>query len=150
MKELQEKIKNIIEPILTKHDCYIVELKITQQGNRNFLKIFIQDDKGISLDKISLVTKDLNNNEAFDALSPEGFRMEISSPGADYPLKLKRDFIRNKDRILQFFHTNPDFQSPINGKLGEITDDYIIINLKKSAKKLTYQELNYAKVIFEI
>lgn len=103
------------------HD-FLVSVKIKPTNN---IKIFIDSDDGMSIEKCVRYNRKLYSQIEEKAMFPDGnFSLEISSPGVDEPLKMHRQYVKNKGRnVLVTFNDATE----IEGKLLEVTETDIII-----------------------
>ncbi len=80
-------------------DLFLVEVKIKPTNN---IKVFIDGDQGISIDKLVQYNRKLYKEIEERNLFPGGdFSLEVSSPGLDEPLKLQRQYRKNIGRFVE-------------------------------------------------
>ena len=78
------KVLDIVKDVLEGSDKYLVNMKITPD-NRIFVDI--DGDNGINIDDCIEVSRAIENNLNRDE---EDFELNVSSAGADSPLKMPR------------------------------------------------------------
>jgi len=128
---------------------FMVEVKIRPGNN---IKIFVDADHGISIDKLAQYNRSLYRQIEESGLFPNNdFSMEISSPGLDEPLKLRRQYLKNIGRYVEII-----LKSGIKkeGKLISATDKEIVIEEEKGNKKkrevilhsLSYDDIKTTKI----
>ncbi|MCW3115398.1 MAG: ribosome maturation factor [Segetibacter sp.] len=101
---------------------FLVSIKVKPTNN---IKIFIDSDLGMSIEKCVRYNRKLYALIEEKAMFPEGnFSLEISSPGVDEPLKKHRQFVKNIGRnVLVTFNDDTEKE----GKLLEVTETDILI-----------------------
>lgn len=117
------EIESLIKDLLAAEpEDFLVSVKVKPTNN---IKIFLDSDQGISIEKCVKYNRKLYAQIEEKAVFPDGnFSLEISSPGIDEPLKLHRQYVKNKGRnILITFND----ASQKEGKLVEVTETDIII-----------------------
>ncbi|MEJ7684986.1 MAG: ribosome maturation factor [Segetibacter sp.] len=118
------------------HGDFLVSVKIKPTNN---IKIFVDSDQGMSIEKCVKYNRRLYAQIEEKAIFPDGnFSLEISSPGVDEPLKMHRQYVKNKGRnVLVTFNDATEKE----GKLLEVTETDIIIEQKtgKGKKAETHQ-----------
>jgi ribosome maturation factor RimP len=68
----------------------------------NNIKIYIDGDQGVSVDKLVSYNRKLYRQLEEEGLFPNGdFSLELSSPGLDEPLKLHRQYVKNIGRPVE-------------------------------------------------
>lgn len=108
--------------LATEPGDFLVSIKIRPINN---IKIFIDSDEGISIEKCVRYNRKLYAKIEEKAMFPDGnFSLELSSPGVDEPLKMHRQYVKNKGRsVLVTFLDGTEKE----GKLLEVTEMDIII-----------------------
>lgn len=111
-------------------DVFLVEVKVLPGNN---IKIFLDADNGITIEKCIKVNRALYNQIEESNLFPNGdFSMEVSSPGVEEPLKLHRQYKKNIGRTIEVTFND---ETKKQGKLIEVNDEEIVIEEKKQQKK---------------
>ena len=128
---------------------FLVEVKIRPGNN---IKIFVDSDRGMSIDKLAHYNRSLYRQIEESGLFPNNdFSLEISSPGLDEPLKLRRQYLKNIGRYVEII-----LKSGIKteGKLMNATDEEVVIEEEKGNKKkkefiqhsLSYDDIKTTKI----
>ena len=113
-------------------DVFLVEVKILPGNN---IKVFLDADKGITIDKCIKVNRALYNQiEASDIFPNGDFSLEVSSPGVDEPLKLHRQYEKNIGRTVEVTMNDGTKKE---GKLTGVNDEEIIIEEKEGHGRKT-------------
>ncbi len=78
---------------------FLVEIKVKPTNN---IKVFIDGDQGVSIEKLVYYNRALYKQIEEEGLFPNGdFSLELSSPGLDEPLKLYRQYVKNIGRNVE-------------------------------------------------
>jgi ribosome maturation factor RimP len=124
---LEQKVNTLIE---AEPEVFLVEVRIKPTNN---VKVFLDADKGMSLDKLiqynRRLYKDLEESSFFPG---NDFSLEVSSPGLDEPLKLRRQYLKNIGRFVEVTLTDG---TRIEGKLLTAAEDEIIVEEEKGKGK---------------
>jgi len=127
--------------ILTDPENFLVEVKISPGNN---VKVFVDGDKGVSIDKLVQYNRKLYKDIEESSLFPNGdFSLEVSSPGLDEPLKLYRQYLKNIGRPVEVILKDG---AKKEGKLLEATDDHLLIEEQKGQgkkKELLQQTISF-------
>ncbi|GAK10957.1 LOW QUALITY PROTEIN: transcription termination protein NusA [Geomicrobium sp. JCM 19039] len=91
-QEITQAVERLAKPILDELEMELVDVEYKKEGSNWFLRLFIDHPNGMGLDECSLVSERVS--EVLDKEDPiEGFYyLEVSSPGAERPLKKPADF----------------------------------------------------------
>jgi ribosome maturation factor RimP len=119
IQELEQKINDLLSPDPT---LFLIEVKIKPTNN---IKVFIDGDQGISIDKLVQYNRSLYRQIEGSGLFPnDDFSLEVSSPGLDEPLKLHRQYLKNIGRLVEMTEVDGTHRE---GKLLSATEKEIIL-----------------------
>ena len=116
-------IEKLVNEVLSQEkEYFLVEVKIKPTNN---IKVYVDGDQGISIEKCVQFNRSLYKKMAAADLFPGGdFSLEVSSPGVDKPLRSKRQYLKNIGRNVQVVFNDGSEKS---GKLAEVTDADILL-----------------------
>ncbi|KIL44924.1 ribosome maturation factor RimP [Jeotgalibacillus soli] len=94
MSKINELVETLVTPILDDLDLELVEVEFAKEGSNWFLRVFIDKEAGVDIEECGIVSERLS--EKLDELDPiqQNYFLEVSSPGAERPLKKERDFLK--------------------------------------------------------
>jgi len=127
IQAIEQKVRTLIgeDP-----ETFLVDVKIRPGNN---VKVFIDADRGVSIDKLTQYNRRLYRQIVESGLYPGGdFSLEISSPGLDEPLKLQRQYVKNIGRPVEIILKDGIKKE---GKLVSATDAEIVVEEEKQNKK---------------
>src|SRR5699024_1784001 len=90
-----QEVEAIITPILEERNNELFDIELVTEGNERFLRIYIDNDRGVDLNECSIMSELIS--ESLDEEDPiqGAYFLEVSSPGAERPLKSLEDFEKN-------------------------------------------------------
>jgi ribosome maturation factor RimP len=141
------KVLDIVKDVLEGSDKYLINMKITPD-NRIFVDI--DGDNGINIDDCIEVSRAIESQLDRDE---EDFELNVSSAGADSPLKMPRQYRRHVGREL---NVTPFDGEQVEGTLMEADDQHFVIKIKgkkkESAREVSfaYEDVKTAKVVVKI
>ncbi|WP_245957429.1 ribosome maturation factor RimP [Chitinophaga flava] len=128
-------------------DNFLVDIRIKPTNN---VKLFLDGDKGVPVDKLVSFNRKLYALLETSELFPNNdFSLEVSSPGLDEPLKLHRQYLKNIGRKVEVTLLDGAVKE---GTLLVVMDDSITIEETVGKKKETKQtdlklnEIKHTKV----
>ncbi|WP_312982178.1 ribosome maturation factor RimP [Leuconostoc falkenbergense] len=151
----EQVVIDLITPILKTHDDLLWDLTITKEGGQKILRILIDkpNHEFITMDELTTFTQDVN--ELLDTVDPdpipEAYMLDISSPGADRPLKENWHFEWAKEaneNILVSLFTNKNGQKRWQGKIQLLDQDGLVLKTENGDLPLTFDEI--AKAILDV
>lgn len=117
----QAALKDIIDEALALNESlYLIELSISVN---NKVQVVIDGDNGVSLSETMRISRAINDN--FDR-EVEDFSLEVSTPDIAHPLKVKRQYIKNLNRILKV----KTEEQELEGTLVTADEDKIVLQWK--------------------
>lgn len=149
MCDMIDKIQvlDLVNNELAQTDKFVVGLRITPD-NRIFVDI--DGDSGINIDDCIALSRAIENSLDREV---EDFELNVSSAGADAPLKLPRQYRRHVGRQLSVLM--PDGER-IEGTLTETDDNQFVVKTKGTKKeapqeyRIAYTEIKSARVVVTI
>ena len=127
IQALEQKVEALISP---EPGFFLVEVKIKPTNN---VKVFIDADQGISIDKLVQLNRKLYKDLEENSFFPGGdFSLEVSSPGLDEPLKMHRQYTKNIGRHLEVLTNEGEKKE---GKLLLVNETEIVLEEEKGKNK---------------
>lgn len=127
IQALEQKVMALIE---AEPDIFLVEIRIKPTNN---VKVFLDSDNGMSLDKLIQYNRKLYKDLEENSFFPGGdFSLEVSSPGLDEPLKLRRQYLKNIGRGVEITSTEG---VKTEGKLLQVGETEIVVEEEKGKGK---------------
>jgi ribosome maturation factor RimP len=109
---------------------FLVEVRIKPTNN---IKVFIDGDQGIPIEKLVQFNRALYKQFEESELFPGGdFSLEVSSPGLDEPLKLYRQYQKNTGRFVEVMKKDG---SRTEGKMVSVDEKGIMVEEEKGHGK---------------
>ncbi|WP_146808958.1 MULTISPECIES: ribosome maturation factor RimP [Aneurinibacillus] len=102
--------EELVAPILEEENLELVEIEYKKEGSNWFLRVYIDKEDGVDIEDCGRVSEKLSKKlDEIDPI-PGAYFLEVSSPGAERPLKKERDFERAVGK-----HVHVTTYEPING-----------------------------------
>jgi ribosome maturation factor RimP len=138
MSKVTDVVAELLSPIVTDAGLELVDIEYVKEGRDWFLRVYIDKDSGIDIEECGLVSEKLS--EKLDELDPipHNYFLEVSSPGAERPLKKENDFIRSIGKNVYIKTYEPiDGEKQFEGTLLEYSPEILKIEVKiKTRKKI--------------
>ena len=131
LSSVVETVTDLVTPILQDHDFYLYDLELVKEGKSWYLRVYIDKDGGITLEDCALVSDELS--EALDNVEPDpipqAYFLEVSSPGAERPLKKEEDYQRAIDHYIHIsLYQQINGQKVYEGTLTQWSDKEITLD----------------------
>lgn len=130
--EIAEKIKESAQAKLP-NDQFIVDVLYSGKKSPARLLVIIDGDKGVTIDQCAGLSRDLSKELDETDLISGAYTLEVSTPGLDHPLKLKRQYVKNIGRQLKVHVVEKKI---VQGRLAEVSEEAIGLEVEvKEGKK---------------
>ena len=131
LSSVVETVTDLVTPILQDHGFYLYDLEFVKEGKSWYLRVYIDKDGGITLEDCALVSDELS--EALDNVEPDpipqAYFLEVSSPGAERPLKKEEDYQRAIDHYIHIsLYQQINGQKVYEGTLTQLSDKEITLD----------------------
>lgn len=126
----KEQITELLQSYLEDDRIFVVEVKIGEGKIRQTITILLDTDEGIKIEDCASISRRLSYFIETNELVKEAYNLEVSSPGVDFPLTFKRQYVKNIGRNLKIQLL--DGTEKI-GALENVTDEGIVF--KEEPKK---------------
>lgn len=146
MKKVTHIAEELVTPILTEIGLELVDIEYVKEGKNWFLRVFIDSPTGVDIDQCGVVSERLS--EKLDEIDPipHNYFLEVSSPGAERPLKKMKDFERAVGKNVYVKTYEPiDGQKEFEGLLTAFDGQTVTVEVKVKTKKKTIK-IPYEKV----
>lgn len=150
MSSVIETISEMVTPILDEKHFELVDIEFVKEGKSWYLRVFIDKEGGIDIEECAYVSELLS--EKLDSCDPDpipqAYFLEVSSPGAERPLKKESDYER---ALGEFIHVSLyqaiDGEKQYEGFLETLTPETLTLKYraKTRTKELTIERKNIAK-----
>lgn len=147
----QNRVKDLLqEALLENESLFLIDLQFLANSK---IKVIVDGDAGVPLSECVRISRKIEHNLDREE---EDFSLEVTTPDIAHPLKVKRQYKKNVNRILKVKTETEEFE----GTLTEVTDDNITLNWKAREPKpvgkgkhtveksqvLSYDDIKEAKV----
>ena len=131
MSTVIETVTELVKPILAEHNFYLYDMEFVKEGKSWYLRVYIDKDGGITLNDCATVSDQLS--EALDNVEPDpipqAYFLEVSSPGAERPLRNEEDYQRAvNDYIHVSLYQQIDGKKVYEGTLSKLTDKELTLD----------------------
>ncbi len=113
--EVTEQIERLAKTLVTDKSQFIVEVVASLRKKPNKLIVIIDGDNGVTIDDCAELSRAISETLDKSEILKDPFMLEVSTPGLDHPLKLLRQYHKNKGRKVRVKHTNGVVEGVLTG-----------------------------------
>jgi ribosome maturation factor RimP len=121
--DLIDKVRELAQGCLADESLFLVEVIISSRAGARVL-VILDGDKGVTIEVCTRVSRALAKMLDESGLIDDNYTLEVTTPGLDHPLKLKRQYYKN---IGRGFKVHTKSKELVEGKLAEVNDQKIVL-----------------------
>lgn len=144
--DLSSQVRALAEEIAQDLGLYIVEVQVRGQQGSRVVEVFADADAGVGLDQLARLSQDLEFALDADDVIQGRYLLNVSSPGADRPLRLPRQYRRHLGRSLRLTVTRDGEQEVLTGKLVGADDEAIELEIQHQRVRIPLDDVTDARV----
>ncbi|WP_110112797.1 ribosome maturation factor RimP [Bacillus sp. CGMCC 1.16541] len=151
MSKITEVVEELVTPILQEMSLELVDIEYVKEGPNWFLRVFIDSETGVDIEDCGTVSERLG--EKMDELDPiqHNYFLEVSSPGAERPLKKESDFERSVGKHVYIKTYEPiegekEFEGELQSFDGQTVTLVVKIKTRTKTVVLPYDKVAFARL----
>ena len=122
--DLNDKVRELAQNCLTDESQFLVEVIFTSKAGPRRVLVILDGDKGVTIETCAKVSRALSNAMDECGLIDENYTLEVTTPGLDHPLKLKRQYYKNVGRG---FKVHIKDKTMVQGTLAAVDEQKITL-----------------------
>lgn len=146
------RVRALADPAAASLGVEVLDVQVTGPKGRRLVRVTadladLEAADGMDIDTITSLTRALN--AALDEHDPivGGYTLEVTSPGADQPLRRARDFARNRGRDVEIEVGDDDETVTHRGEVVAVTDSEITLQLDQDTRSFPLDGITHARVV---
>ncbi|MGB8957356.1 MAG: ribosome maturation factor RimP [Tumebacillaceae bacterium] len=146
-RKVTEIVEELALPIVEAEGLELVDVEYKKEGSNWFLRVFIDKPEGVDIDDCGRVSEQLSDK--LDEVDPivDAYFLEVSSPGAERPLKKPTDFERSINKNVYITTYEPiDGQKIFEGVLTAYDGTTLTVQEAKSSRTLPMESVASARL----
>jgi ribosome maturation factor RimP len=148
---LSQNVSEAIKSFLDAQGVEFVELQLQQHKGRWLVRVFVDNNGGISLEDCRILSFEIGQLLDAEDLVPASYVLEVSSPGLGRPLKNLRDFRRQCQRMVTVFLHSPYLdKAQYTGRVAAVTESHLFLHSDTEAPiTIPFQSIDHGVVELE-
>jgi len=127
---------------------FLIDLQ--EDLHRGAFKFIIDSETMVDADLTSQLARKIRDSGILDRYYPQGWSLEVSSPGVEAELQFPFQYRKNRGRVLSLTVQDGERERSVKGKLKEVDEKGILI--EESGNKETtipFEDIVRAKVVLQ-
>ena len=150
MASIEEKVTKLVEPIIENLGYELYDVEYAKEGKNYFLRIFIDNEKGIDLNDCEKVNDSITDILDKENYIKEQYFLEISSPGIERVLRKDKHLEKNigEEVTIKLFKKDENGQQEYLGKLKDFNQEKIVIEQEEKDINIERKNISQIKTVY--
>ena len=147
MDTIKENIIRISNEIAEKLGFFVIEILMRGDNRKRIIEIYIDAENNINANDLAEMSREINSVLEEQNLIKESYRLDVSTPGVDRPLKYLKQFPKHINRNFEVNYKTDDGIKTITGKLLSVKREELTFLSDKKEVLIEFNNIITAKVI---
>jgi ribosome maturation factor RimP len=148
MDSSEKKIEEIIKQSVEENNFLLIDIVFRGSERDKVIEIYIDAEKNVTAEDCASISREISKKIENASLIKSSYRLDVSSPGVDRPVKFLKQFPKHTNRNFEIVFEDEGKIKTIKGKLKSIDgDDLLFIINKDEEIRININKINTAKVI---
>lgn len=140
-------IREIADDVTRSLGYFLIDLSIRGYDRNRVIEIYIDGENDISADDCTKVSREINNRLRSLIRPEDNYRLDVSSPGTERPLKFIQQFYKHINRKFELSYKAESGTKKVTAKLIEVNGETLRFLLNNSEEIiLNFKDIFKAKV----
>jgi ribosome maturation factor RimP len=141
-----ENITAAAQSIASEKGLVLVDLIIRGSSQNPVIEVFVDGAKSVSAEDCASISRTLDKKIIDDEMTKANYRLDVSSPGVDKPLKYLIQFPKHINRKFSVKYKKGDEINNFSGRLKEVNGEDLVFE-DKNEVLIPFNQLIEAKVL---
>jgi ribosome maturation factor RimP len=154
--DLNKLVVKLVEQFIDNDEVFLVEVNVKGKPGNQKIQVFIDADQHVDIEECTKISRKLSNELEEKDVIEGRYVVEVSSPGADKPLKLFRQYPKHIGRELEVVtRENKKYQGVLLGIFNKeielsIKSSKVKKDLSSETLKLSFDEIEDSKEVIRL
>ncbi|PYI50408.1 ribosome maturation factor RimP [Paenibacillus flagellatus] len=136
-QQIKTAVEEMLAPFLEREGFELVDIEYVKEGSNWFLRVFVDKEGGIDIDDCGRISEYLSERLDEKDPIPTAYFLEVSSPGAERPLKKPQDFVRAVGKNVFVTTYEPiEGAKEFEGKLLDYSEERLVVQAGKKTTEI--------------
>lgn len=146
MPNAVEKLQELLLPVLETEGAELVELQLKGKHGSQIVKVFVDTEQGITLQQCESISRQFADILDIEDIISGKYRLEVSSPGINRPLRSSKDFSRNMHRQVKVYYEHEAKRLNFVGEIVDVSEEAVTLKGKKEIKQIELSKINHGQI----
>lgn len=147
MDIIKENIVRISNEIAEKLNFFVIDINFRGDNRKKIIEVFVDTEKNIDADILAEISREINSIIEEQDIIQQAYRLDVSTPGVDRPLKFLKQFPKHINRNFEVTYKAGAETKTITGKLLSVEREELTFLFDKKEVLIEFKNITTAKVI---
>lgn len=147
------RVRDLAAPVAERLEVELLDVEVKGPKGRRVVRLTadsadLDAQAGLDIDVIARLSREVGKELDERDPVPGGYTLEVTSPGADRPLRRARDFARNVGREVRIVRTDGgDDEDQVTGTLVAVTETDITLESDRAEVVVPLSDVDHGQVV---
>ncbi len=147
MKLSKSQIQNLLESISEREGFMLIDVSLKGNVNNPVIEAFVDNETGVTAEDCETLSRKFEAALEEEILKGKKYRLDVSSPGIDRPLKYLQQYKKHVGRNFRISFIDGEEKKTFEGKLAGIDGNELTFLRKEEEIKIKFENITKAKVL---
>ena len=144
---IKSTVEDMITPYLEENNFELVDVEYVKEGSSWFLRVFVDKEGGIDIEDCGRISEVLSQKLDENDPITDAYFLEVSSPGAERPLKKTKDFVKAVGKHVYVTTYEPiGGLKEFEGVLTSFDEQTVVVQVGKKEHAIPYEKVASARL----
>jgi ribosome maturation factor RimP len=147
---MERDLERMVAPVLEAAGLELVEVTFRREAGGKVLRITVDRENGADLDTIAAASERVSRRLDAEGFDPGPYRLEVTSPGLERPLRRPGDFARRVGETVTVRTLEPvDDVSVFTGTVLATDDEGVTLATETGERAFRYEDIASARNVVD-
>ncbi|WP_282941870.1 ribosome maturation factor RimP [Paenibacillus sp. RC67] len=147
ISQIKPIVESLLQPFLDENSFELVDVEYVKEGSNWFLRVYVDKEGGIDIDDCGRISEFLSEKLDENDPIPTAYFLEVSSPGAERPLKKVQDYYKAVGQHVFVTTYEPlDGLKEFEGTLLSFDEQTVVVEIGKKKHEIPYNKVASARL----
>jgi ribosome maturation factor RimP len=147
---MERELERMVGPVIEAAGLEMVEVTFRREAGGKVLRITVDREEGPDLEAIADASERVSRRLDVEGFDPGPYRLEVSSPGLERPLRRPEDFGKRLGQAVKVRTADPvDGISVFTGTVTAAGDDGVRIATESGERTFAYEDIVSARNVVD-
>jgi ribosome maturation factor RimP len=145
--QIRSVVESLTQAFLTDNGFELVDVEYVKEGSNWFLRVYVDKEGGIDIDDCGRISEFLSEKLDENDPIPTAYFLEVSSPGAERPLKKMQDYYKAVgEHVFVTTYEPIDGLKEFEGSLLSFDEKLLQIEIGKKMHEIPFDKVANARL----